>query len=280
MNTTERISIALRHNRHLKNAHLLWNVVRPVYNRMLARRYRHGLERVINGTDRVLISIRARDMSEEYEPDVWASLMNEVRPGDTIADVGAFFGLYAIALAKRVGPSGRVVAFEPSSANHAMFMEHIRLNRVKNTIKVVQAAVGTKNGRVSFQGDNSSESHVVVSAEGAGQSEPKGADTVEMVTLDSVFAGQRLDILKIDVEGFEEQVMQGARELLSDPERGPRVLYIEVHPFAWHHVGTTSESLLSLLHQHNFQAFFVDGTPVTKIEGYGEIIARRALSPR
>lgn len=276
MYSFEKMAIALRHSPVLKRAHWLWNVIRPLYNRSLALSNRQGLERIINGTDRVLIAPHARVMTEDYEPDVWASLMNEVRSGDTIADVGAFYGLYAIALAKRVGPSGRVVAFEPSPANHAVLVEHLRLNGVQDTIKVVQAAVGTKNGRVSFQGDNSSESHVVVSADGAGQSEPKGANTVEMVALDSVFAGQQLDILKIDVEGFEEQVMQGARELLSDPKRGPRALYIEVHPFAWHHVGTTGESLLSLLHQHNFQAFFVDGTPVTKIEEYGEIIARRA----
>ena len=96
-----------------------------------------------------------------------------------------------------------------------------------------------------------------------------------MVTLDEHFAGRRLDILKIDVEGFEEQVLRGADGLLRDAGCGPRVVYIEVHPFAWHHVGTTGDSLLALLASYGFATTFVDGRPATKIEEYGEVIARR-----
>lgn len=270
MQTVEKISIALRHNRHLKNAHGLWNSVRPLYNRVLARRYRKGLARNINGTDQVLIAPSARGVTEDYEPDVWASLMNDVRPGDVIADVGAFIGLYALALAKRVGPQGRVVAFEPSAPNCAILKQHVRLNHVKNTLEVVQAAVGAEKGRVQFQDDGSSESHVI-----ANPNTPQSAASIQMVTLDEVFVGKRLDILKIDVEGFEEQVLRGADGLLRDTERGPRVLYIEVHPFAWPSVGTTGESLLTLLDSYGFAATFVDGRPISKLENYGEIIARR-----
>jgi hypothetical protein len=93
--------------------------------------------------------------------------------------------------------------------------------------------------------------------------------------LDSVFAGDRIDILKIDVEGFEEGVLKGASELLSDRERGPRIIYIEVHPFAWGEVRTTSETLLTLLTNYGYRIEDLSGTVVSYVERYGEIVARR-----
>jgi hypothetical protein len=68
-------------------------------------------------------------------------------------------------------------------------------------------------------------------------------------------------------------VLQGARELLSDDLRKPRLIYVEVHPYAGSGPGTTSGSLLGLLHEHGYTAHFLSGDPVTKIERYGEIVA-------
>ncbi len=250
--------------------------MRPLYNRVLGARSHTGLERNINGTDRVFIAPHVRVVTEEYKPDVWASLMSELRRDDTLADVGAYYGLYAVAVAKRMGAEGRVVAFEPSAANRAVLQEHLRLNHVEEKVEVVAAAVGSETGRVSFAGNNFSESHVVAGQETAASNTGSvSTESVEMVTLDGHFAGMKLDILKIDVEGFEEQVLRGADKLLRDAARDPRVLYIEVHPFAWHHLGTTGESLLALLASHGFTTTFVDGRPANKIEDYGEIIARR-----
>ena len=81
------------------------------------------------------------------------------------------------------------------------------------------------------------------------------------------------------MEGYEELVLEGARELLSDYLRKPRAIYIEVHPYAWPAVGTTSESLLDLLEEHAYAAYFLTGEPVEKIERYGEIVAVRRFSP-
>ena len=111
MHILERWCIALRHNPWLDEADRLWNWMRPRYDRMMALSGRNGLERTINGSDRVLILPRFRGVSETYEREVWRHLMAQVRPGDVAVDVGVFVGLYTIALAKLVGPSGGGVSF-------------------------------------------------------------------------------------------------------------------------------------------------------------------------
>ncbi len=245
----------------------MWDAFRPFYDRAVSFAGRKGLKRVMNGTDPILLSPRFRAVIEEYEPDVWQSLMSEIRPGDTFADVGTFIGLYALAVARRVGPSGLVVAFEPDPSNHSFTKEHIRLNALEERVELVNAAVSDTIETVPFS----------LQAESAHISLKQDEDTclVDCITLDHHFAERRLDVLKIDVEGYEEKVLSGATSLLRDEHRAPRAIYIEVHPYAWTEVGTTSDSLLSLLESCNYRALNLDGKLIERITNYGEIIARR-----
>jgi FkbM family methyltransferase len=203
-----------------------------------------GLQRVVNGTDVIRLMPEYRFVGENYEPDVWKRIMDDVRIGDVVVDVGANVGLYAIALAKRVGDSGKVHAFEPDPANFRALDRHCSLNRVTARVVLYQVAVAGTDGRVAFEAGRGPESHI---GGGALVSE------VDAVRLDSVFVQDHIDILKIDVEGFEEEVLKGASELLGDRARGPRIIYVEVHPFAWGEVGTTSETLLRLLADYGYR---------------------------
>jgi FkbM family methyltransferase len=248
----------------------LWDWVRPHYNGVIALLGRSGLERTINGTDRILIYPRFRQVSETYEPQVWNHLVAQVRPGDVVADVGAFIGLYTVSLAKRVGPFGRVVAFEPDPENFTALKAQVELNRVSDRVELIQAAAGVQNGTVPFEVGRASESHVGLGSE-------NGARTVQCVRLDDVFADRRLDIIKIDVEGYEEEVLKGSARLLQDDSRRPRAIYIEVHPYAWPATGTSSESLLGFLSRCNYQVVSLNGQTIEQIDSYGEIVARRRL---
>ena len=268
MHSAEKICTTLRHAGVLAQADWLWDRVRPFYDRIVARAGQRGLERTINGTDRLLLLPAYRSVQETYEPDVWRSLMSDVRLGDVVADVGVYIGLYTVALAQRVGTTGRVVAFEPDPSNYMVARQHVVLNGLSERVELIQTAVGAKDGQVGFS-PHAESGHVVASTNGS------GVRFVECVTLDRVFAGRRLDILKIDVEGYEEMVLRGAQHLLSDPGRSPRALYIEVHPYAWPALGATSESLLALLTELGYRTTTVEGEPVMLITNYGEIIARK-----
>jgi FkbM family methyltransferase len=142
-----------------------------------------------------------------YEPEVWQSLMSEVRLGDTVVDIGAFIGLYTLALGRRVGKEGKVVAFEPDSNSFLALQEHIALNHLEDRIRPIRAAVGAITETVSFDAAGIT-GHVTTLATSTNS-------PVECVTLDSVFLEERLDILKIDVEGYEERVLRGRRKSLA-----------------------------------------------------------------
>jgi FkbM family methyltransferase len=197
--------------------------------------------------------------------------MSEVHEGDVVADVGAFIGLYSVALAKRVGPTGRVFAFEPDPENFAALQAHISLNAARSNVRLIQAAAAERDTRLNFSvgGSQSSLGHYA----GGGQIQ------VESIRLDSAIREGPLDILKIDVEGYEEHVLKGATALLQNPTRRPRLIFIEVHPYVWPAVGTTSDSLLSLLQATRYRVERPNGQLVQGIDFYGEIVARTAAVP-
>jgi FkbM family methyltransferase len=269
MHTAEKLVFAIRHNRHLEGAQWIWNGVRPIYDRLLSRMGRGGLKRTINGSDSILVAPRWRMIGEEYEPDVWRRLMSEVRPGDVVADVGAYVGLYTVAFAKRVAPTGQVFAFEPECANYRALKEHIDLNGVSDRVKLVQAAAAERDGFATMESNLDSSYITGVVATDT----PDESAAVRCMTLDRFFAENKMDLLKIDVEGHEEKVLEGAKGLLSDPSRRPRAIFIEVHPYAWPRLGTTSESLLRLLAKFNYQVQDLSGNPIKRITQYGEVVA-------
>jgi FkbM family methyltransferase len=273
MNFLEKAAKAARHSRLFKHADQFWAAIRPFYRLVLRRFWKRGLERKINGVDPILISPELYDsVSESYEPDVWKAIMEATRPGYRVADVGAFIGLYTVALARHVGDRGQVWAFEPNPQTASRLRLHVKLNNVQNRVCILQCAVGDHHGEVAFTADRSSESHINTSTQTSKDR------TVQMVTLDSIFAESRLDILKIDVEGYEEHVLRGGERLLTDAERAPSTIFIEVHPFAWNQVGVSSSSLLGLLCSYNYQVFDLEGKEVHQISKYGEIVARRRVS--
>lgn len=244
----------------------MWNSIRPLYDGVVAFAGKRGIERTINGTDSILLTPRFRAVQETYEPELWNVLMRDLKPDDTFVDVGVFIGLYTVAAAQRIGALGRIIGFEPDRANYAAAAEHVELNAVGDRVTLIPRAVGAVNDIVSFQCHNEM-GRVVERSD--------NCQSVECVTLDSAFADEKIDVLKIDVEGYEEHVLRGATTLLQDSARAPRVIYVEVHPYAWAEMGTSSETLLGLLTGAGYGVANLDGTPVTSISEYGEIIARR-----
>lgn len=263
--TLHRLCRQIRHSRWLVRADGLWDRLRPAYDRLIDILGCEGLRQVINGSDTIVVLPRFRSI-DIYEPDFWAHLMSRVHPDDVIADVGAYIGLYTVALAKRVGPEGRVIAFEPDPGNFTTLRAHCRLNRVEDRVELIPAACGDRDGLIAFDAGRASESFVAWCQDG-------NQCMVPCVKLDTVFSNRPVSILKVDVEGYEEAVLRGASVLLSDPNRRPRLLYLEVHPFAWPKFGTTHARLLELLKKAGYSVEVIGGGVFEDIRHWGKVVA-------
>lgn len=152
------------------------------------------------------------------EADDFEALMSLVSPGAVVVDVGANFGLYAAHAALYAGQNGAVFAFEPMPAAYALLNANIADAGLRCT--TVCAAVGAENGIASFRvAADSSFSGL----KDTGRSVTVGQIDVEVIALDAFAPLARLsaDLIKIDVEGGEQAVLRGARNLLA---RSPDVL--------------------------------------------------------
>ena len=82
-----------------------------------------------------------------------------------------------------------------------------------------------------------------------------------------------VDVVFVDIEGYEETALRGGRILLMDKARRPRLIVIEVHPYNWHLCGSSSASLLSYLRDCGYVVTHLDGSPVAEIVDYGHVFA-------
>lgn len=154
----------------------------------------------------------------ERDPDVMLFLRRWIRPGAVVLDVGANIGTYTVPLARLVGPSGRVVAFEPNRPTCACLRQNVRQNHLRN-VHIVRAAVGECPGQAELVVNraNFGEVHLAPTSGGNGD-----RTTVVVTTLDSEVERlklPRVDYIKIDVEGFELAALRGAVRILASNPR-------------------------------------------------------------
>jgi FkbM family methyltransferase len=160
-----------------------------------------------------------------HESSVFQFLDTFLREGMTYCDIGANIGLYTIFAAKRVGRTGKVISFEPQSETFRRMIKNIQLNNLINII-TVNKAVGDVDGFITIlQDEDSAKSFVSKSVE-----KEKNPDTIEVINFDSFIKKQQIyniDYLKIDVEGFEYNVLIGMKNFLKNTP--PKIIQIELY---------------------------------------------------
>jgi FkbM family methyltransferase len=269
MNLIEALCVKVRHSAILSKMGWLWAILRPAYNRLVNLIGRGGIERCFNGTDRMLIVPELRGIGEVYEPEVWPLVMSALKPGSRVLDAGSHVGYYAIPLALRVGSKGRVFAAEPDPRNLAFLSRHATLNGVTDQMQIIPAALSDVEGQMVLH-TQEYQSQLRPGNDGDGL-------RVRVTTVDAVVgSGERLDVMLIDVEGFELPVLKGASNLLRDPARRPQTIVIEVHPYAWELANTTSELFLAFLNSKGYYVTDLKSQAVTHITEYGHVVARIA----
>lgn len=157
------------------------------------------------GTDYVARSIF---YSSNWEPEETALLRSLTPDGGTFLDVGANIGYFTLLASRWVGATGRVFAFEPVTSTHARLRRNIALNEASNVIPI-QMGAASASGRAEIAlEDDAGHSHLV-----SGGNTGNRQETITLTTVDAFVASkglQRVDVLKIDVEGADFEVLRGA----------------------------------------------------------------------
>jgi len=209
--------------------------------------------RVQRALVRVLAMGRGAD---EYEHSFRSATLACIRAGDCVWDVGANVGFYSELFTEAVGPAGKVISFEPSSACVALLEKRLRERGEGASWEVVPVALANEDGEAWLSvgdGETAPSNHI------ASQRQPS---TVRVRTErgDTVLAAGREApaVIKIDVEGFEGEVLDGMSSVLA--LRSLRAICIEVHFGTLNARGKPNEPtrIVRLLEAHEFSIKWVD----------------------
>jgi FkbM family methyltransferase len=176
-------------------------------------------------------------LSEAYEPHETRFICANCKPGDVALDIGANIGYYSLLMAKIVGPAGFVYAFEPDEGLCSFIRRSVSENRFEERCAIHRCALGDRQGTVQFRvkpkrGQDPSDPQYYSNlhiAEGDSDEDPSAFMQVEMKTLDSILSHdpeRRVAFVKIDAEGAEYLVFQGAQQML---QRDRPVILSEIH---------------------------------------------------
>jgi FkbM family methyltransferase len=174
--------------------------------------------------------------------------VSHLREGMTVMDVGAHVGFYSLLISRAVGPSGKVYAFEPVPEIFACLKEHIALNNATNVIPIPIALSDEKgSAKMSVKGGGSSlfrrvsDEFVEVQVE-------RLDDFVEREKI------ERVDAIKLDVEGAELKVIRGADKTI---RRDKPILMVEIQAATLQAAGTTPEELFENIISYGYNAFVI-----------------------
>lgn len=234
----------------------------------LARPWRRGVARLRTGrlpemiatfADGRRFTVEAGDVMYEqvyrlgeYEPLVTRTVRQLLRAGDVAVDVGANHGWYALVMAQAVGPEGSVHAIEPLPSLTAALRRNLALNPSLG-VQVHPVAVGAENGTLELHVfEDLPHGHTSAATLGRERYE---THTVPRRRLDELLSSDPA-LVKVDVEGYEPEVVMGARGLLS--AQLPPMWLIEVNRQTAAAFGRRPEAALAPLEGHGYAIFRVE----------------------
>ena len=219
-----------------------------------------SLEVLTRGGDRLIVDPRSTMwryayFHGEYEPALSRLVARVVRPGDVCLDVGANAGWYTVLLGRLVGPSGAVHAFEPNPPAFARLVENVALAGTPRNVHLHALGLGP--------GNLSADLHIFEGiADGHASFSDQGREGFSKVTcsvrrLDELLAEEGIDrvsFVKLDVEGAELGVLEGAGRLIAGAT--PPVCLIEMARETTRTFGYGPGALIDVLRSSSDYRFF------------------------
>ena len=186
-------------------------------------------------------------------------LARNLGDGFVVVDAGANIGVYSAFLSKCVGSTGVVHSFEPDPNNFVRLRSG--LSHAPN-VRLNQLAVSDKTGEsILYLSDELNVDHHAYPSEG----ETRRTIPIQSITLDDYFQpGERVNLIKMDIQGYELHALRGAERVLVD---NPEIkLLLECWPYGLRAAGDSAQALLSFFRQHGRAIFRFEGKTLVQCE--------------
>jgi FkbM family methyltransferase len=188
-----------------------------------------GVKKTFNGYRLRIPTRYINYFPADYEAENFGFLKQQVKPGDTVLDIGAHIGFFANITAQMVGPNGKVYAFEPTPSTHGMLQKMCADNNNAAIVTPVNKAVGKEDGTITFyiSNDQIDNTNSMLGYRDAANHRPID---IALTSVDNFVRQQglaRVDFIKIDVEGAEYDTIRGAAETL---QRFRPACILAIHP--------------------------------------------------
>lgn len=163
-----------------------------------------------------------------WEPNISAVIQENLSPGDFFCDIGANIGYDTLLASSLTGPTGKVVAVEPSPRVFPKLQRNLALNAAEN-VRTVQAAVSAMRGRATLYHDPTLNCGTTSVLPGPGRLDIGAVPAITMNDLLTAEEKERIKIIKIDVEGAEGQILSQILHIL-DTLRRDILIFVELNP--------------------------------------------------
>ena len=209
-----------------------------------------------NGCVDECIAVKGR-----WEPELSHKLAQYIKSGDTFVDIGSNIGYHALFSASLLKNTGKVIAFEPIKSLAHQIEESVEANQFDN-VEVYQVGLGDKIENLNlYVRDENMGGSSLSEYENLNIVRASSVQTVNIKTLDTLFPPEtRVDVIKIDVEGYEFEALKGAENLLR--EQKP-VIFMEFSPIFYKldYPGKASE-LITFLESFGYSFETMTGFPI------------------
>ncbi|WP_322974649.1 FkbM family methyltransferase [Actinacidiphila epipremni] len=186
-----------------------------------------------------------------WEPHLTAWMRSRLTPGDVVIDVGAHTGYFTLLASRLVGPTGSVIAIEPSPAFHSALKANLAANGCNN-VRTINAAVSDTHRRMTFYLERATNLGGTTAVRPRSVTATFEADAAPLPTLLTASELAAARVIKVDAEGGEAGVVQGLAPVLG-LLRHDAELVIEVSPGLLAKQNRSVDEVLAPLHRHGFQ---------------------------
>lgn len=195
-------------------------------------------------------------LTGNFEKNDLIYLLSQLKENDIFFDIGANIGLFSIVVAK-ANATVRVHAFEPIPINVHLFQASLCLNKIES-VKVNESCVGDYVGEVEF---SLAADSAYSSIHDTGRLPEVKKLKTKITTLNNYVANngvKKIDVLKIDVEGAEKLVLDGARNIFIDREMRPRLVLMELFDQNFKQFKTSIADVVQLLGGYGYSPFIIE----------------------